>query len=197
MYTKEAVKAVLESIAVGDAMGMPTEFMTRKAIIERFGQVDRLLHPKESLIHGNLKYGQVTDDTEQNVYLIKEYCNKGRIEVEETALCLIKWIKETGAVEKKYIGPSSLKALKSIEEGQEPYKAGQSGTTSGGIMRTPAAVLCTEAGDRKALISNVLNCCVSTHNTSTALEAAMAYGFALQSSFDDDDIDAIIESAVN
>jgi len=196
MPKKNIIKSVLESLAVGDALGMPTEFMTRKTIKERFGQVDRLLHPRESFIHNNLSFAQVTDDTEQVIYLIKDYCSKGYIDVEGTALSLLRWIRETGAIEKRYIGPSSLKALKAIEEGEDPYKAGQNGTTCGGIMRTPAAVLCTKEGDRQTLINNVLNCCIPTHNTSTALEAAMAYAFAMQSCFYEKDIDKIIESAI-
>ena len=35
----------------------------------------------------------------------------------------------------------------------------------------------------ESLVNNVLNCLISTHNTSTALEAAMAYAFALKKAF--------------
>lgn len=193
---KQMIKAILESIAVGDAMGMPTEFMTRESIESKFGQVNHLIDPGYSLIHSDLKYAQITDDTEQNVYLIKEYCAKGSIEVENTAVSLLNWIRETGAIEKKYIGPSSLKALKAIEAGEDPHKAGQNGTTCGGIMRTPAAVLCTREGDRQSLIRNVQNCCIPTHNTSTALEAAMAYAFAMEACLQRSSIEEVIEKAV-
>jgi len=193
---KEIIKAILESIAVGDAMGMPTEFMTRESIKNKFGQVEHLIDPINSLVHSDLKYAQITDDTEQNVYLIKEYCAKGSIEVENTAFSLLSWIKETGAIEKKYIGPSSLKALKAIEAGEDPYKAGQNGTTCGGIMRTPAAVLCTREGDRQSLMQNVQNCCIPTHNTSTALEAAMAYAFAMEACLQRRSIEEVIEKAI-
>ena len=103
---QKTIKSVLESLAVGDAAGMPTEFMTRQQIKERFGSVDRLIPPEQSLTHSNLKFASVTDDTEQNVYLINEYCKKGRIDVKETALCLLRWAKETDARAKVY-GPSS------------------------------------------------------------------------------------------
>jgi len=193
---QEIIKSVLESLAVGDAVGMPTEFMTRQQIKKIFGRINGLMPPEQSLTHNNLKYASVTDDTEQNVYLIKEYCKKGRIDVKETALCLLRWAKETDAEGKRYIGPSSLKALKSIEEGADPYKTGVNGTTCGGIMRTPAAVLCTPEEDTLSLINNVLNCLIPTHNTSTALEAAMAYAFALRKAFEDSGIDEIIASAL-
>lgn len=194
---QEIVEAVLEAFAVGDAVGMPTEFMTRQQIKERFGQVSGLIPPELSLTHNNLKFASITDDTEQNMYLVDEYCQKGRIDVKETALCLLRWAKETDAAGKKYIGPSSLKALKAIEEGADPYKTGLNGTTCGGIMRTPAAVFCTREIETASLVKNVLNCLIPTHYTSTALEAAMAYAFALKEAFNKDtSINAIIDAAL-
>ena len=37
------------------------------------GLVDRLLHPEESQNHADLPQGAVTDDTEQNLYLLAAY----------------------------------------------------------------------------------------------------------------------------
>jgi len=196
MINQIIIRAVLEAIAVGDAVGMPTEFMTRQQIKEVFGQVNGLLPPELSLTHNNLSFAQVTDDTEQNIYLIKEYCRRGRIDVNETALCLLRWVRETDAVEKKYIGPSSLKALKLVAEGADPHKTGINGTTCGGIMRIPSAVLCTGTKSEEALIENVLSCCIPTHNTSTALEAAMAYAFAMKTAFENVSLDLVIDAAL-
>lgn len=193
---QKIVNAVLEAIAVGDAVGMPTEFMTRQQIRDIYGQIDGLPAPESSLTHNNLKYAQVTDDTEQNIYLIREFCKRGRIDVNETALCLLRWVRETDAVGKKYIGPSSLKALKLVAEGEDPYKTGLNGTTCGGIMRVPSAVLCTGDKSKETLMNNILNCCIPTHNTSTALEAAMAYAFALRTAFEAVSTDMVIHSAL-
>lgn len=190
------IAAVLEAIAVGDAVGMPTEFMTRRQIRDIYGQIDGLPSPELSLTHNNLKYAQVTDDTEQNIYLIREYCKTGRIDVNGTALCLLRWVRETDAAGKKYIGPSSLKALELVAEGEDPYKTGLKGTTCGGIMRIPSAVLCTGDKNRETLINNVLNCCIPTHNTSTALEAATAYALALRTAFEAVSADTVIASAL-
>ncbi|KUK66125.1 MAG: ADP-ribosylation/Crystallin J1 [Mesotoga infera] len=56
----------LEAFAVGDAMGMVTEFMTRRQISSRFRFVSDLLEPNQSLIHRNLVRGQITDDTNES-----------------------------------------------------------------------------------------------------------------------------------
>ena len=106
------VEAALLSFACGDALGMATEFMTREQIEGAFpGGVTRLLEQKDSQNHGDLTPGSVTDDTEQVAYLLERYRAKGEVTVEDTVDALLAWIREAGAVEKHYIGPSSLKAL--------------------------------------------------------------------------------------
>jgi len=168
----------LEALAVGDAMGMPTEFMTR-GTIRRFGLVSKLLDPAVSPIHPNLRKGSFTDDTEQNLYLIDAYCKSGEITVEGTADALIRWVRETAADSRGYIGPSSLKALKAIESGEDPCKAGRGGTTCGAAMRAPAAALCSKNDSPEKLAGDIYNCSLPTHNTNLAVEAALAMGFAV------------------
>ena len=178
---KSLFEMALEAFAVGDAMGMPTEFMTRKEITERFGSVRILLDPSVSLIHANLLKGQVTDDTEQNLYLINEYFLEKNVSVKGTVRGLLKWIEETRAEEKGYIGPSSLRALRKIENGTDPMKAGNGGTTCGAPMRALAAALSVPLGDYSILKSAIFNCSVPTHNTDLAVESAMSMGFAFHS----------------
>ena len=192
----EKVKNIMTAVAVGDAMGMPTEFMTRAAIKEKVGLPDRLLLPEESEKHPNLPHATVTDDTEQNLWMYRLYREKGRVDVTETALSLLDWADKTGAAEKKYIGPSSLRALNAIKEGEDPNKAGIFGTTCGGIMRTPAVVLYKEHANEDELAEDIRNCLVCTHNTSEALEAAGAYGFALYAAMHGATAQQVYEAAI-
>jgi len=191
-----AIKTVLEAFAVGDALGMPTEFMTRPAIRARFGFVGGFIAPVQSQNHPNLASAQITDDTEQNVYLLSSYLKEDSIDPVRTAAVLLKWARETGAAEKKYIGPSSLAALKAIEAGADPLTTGSGGSTCGGIMRTPAAVIASVLRGWP-LEESVLNCLMPTHNTSTALEAAMAYAFALRASLEGGSSKEAIDKALN
>ncbi|MCK4543107.1 MAG: ADP-ribosylglycohydrolase family protein [Spirochaetales bacterium] len=186
-------RKVLEALAVGDAMGMPTEFMTRDHIKKNFGIVDTILDPEVSDIHRNLKMYSVTDDTEQNLYLIEEYCRDGVITVENTVAGLLRWIKETNAEEKGYIGPSSLRALRGIEKGEDPYKAGVKGVTCGAPMRALAPALCAS---EKNLVSAVYSCCIPTHNNNLAVEAAMAVGYAIHKAMSGGSYDEIINASL-
>jgi len=174
------IEKVLEAFAVGDAMGMPTEFMTLGYIREKFGLIDNLLDPSVSPIHANLLQGQVTDDTEQVLYLINEYAAEDSVTVEGTVRGLLRWIRETGAVEKGYVGPSSKNALERIEQGEKPEEAGKGGTTCGAPMRVLSAVLCAGIqADNAGLAKLIRDCSLPTHNTSVAMESAAVLGFAM------------------
>jgi ADP-ribosylglycohydrolase len=188
-------KNILESLAVGDALGMPTEFMSREKIKKEYGIVDHLIDPKYSLIHKDLKYSQITDDTEQNLYLIETYCTDRKITIQNTVSSLIKWMEQTKAVEHGYIGPSSSRALKRIKEGESPEIAGMGGTTCGAPMRVIAPVLCLYDQSEEGLKKAIFNCTVPTHNTNLAMEAAMCIGFAIKAAIDGYSYDEIIHRA--
>lgn len=190
-----ALKNVLEALAVGDAMGMPTEFMTQRDIDAVFPDIQGLQDPAKSYTHFELPFASVTDDTEQNLYLAHAYVDAGEITVENSAQALSRWIVECDAVAKKYIGPSSLKALNAIKEGVSPMEAGRGGTTNGGIMRTPSLVLCAGKGDEEHLLHCIRMGCIPTHHTSEAIEAAAAYGFALRAALEGKEKDEILAAA--
>ena len=175
---------------------MAMEFMTRDEIERRFpGGVRSLLRAEDSRNHGDLTPGSVTDDTEQVAYLLDLYRRRQAVTVEDTVAGLLGWIRETGAVEKHYIGPSSLKALTAIENGADPATTGL-GTTCGGIMRTPAAVCFDPNQTMDQLRENVRAALLPTHNTSEALEAAGCYGAALLTAINSGTVAEVIEAAL-
>ena len=115
--------------------------------------------------------------------------------VENSADALSRWVVECDAIAKKYIGPSSMRALNAIQAGASPMEAGKNGTTNGGIMRTPALVLCAGKGDEDHLLHCIRMGCIPTHHTSQAISAAAAYGFALRALLDGKDIPEVLEAA--
>lgn len=196
MITANHIKAILEGFAVGDAMGMSTEFMTRTQIAKTLGAVTMLVESHLSANHSDLAKGTVTDDTEQTLYLLNRYLKQG-VTVDSTVDGLLAWIDESDAVAKRYIGPSSLKALKAIKEGVDPKEAGKHGTTCGGLMRTlaPALYALAKNLDRKQMLEMVVTCLIPTHYTSQALEAACAYACAVAEAIQGGSVAEIIEAA--
>ena len=183
MSTSLPLSRYYSFFACGDAVGKATEFMTPQDIENRFGRIRTMPDICRSITHPDLPRWAVTDDTEQNLWLLRRYLKDGDVTIENTVDELLKWIDGTGAVEKHYIGPSSLKALQGIKNGEDPLNAGINGTTCGGIMRAPAAVFASKILT-KDLDSCVYNALVCTHNNSIALESAYAYAYALSYALD-------------
>ena len=179
MNTSLLLSRYYRFFACGDAVGKATEFMTPADIRSNMGRITGLVEPSKSITHPDLPIWAVTDDTEQNLWLLRRYLADGKVTIENTVSELLRWIEGTGAVEKHYIGPSSLKALKGIEAGEDPLKAGINGTTCGGIMRAPAAVFASILLNQD-IDDCIYNALVCTHNNSVALESAYAYGYALR-----------------
>lgn len=177
---QDKVQRFLEALAVGDAFGKVTEYCSLEDIDHKLGRVDTLLTPEESLTHNDLAHGQVTDDTEQNLYLIKQFAKDKKVTAHNTAEALIKWVEETDA--EKYMGPSSGAALRKIKAGEDIKKTGLNGTTSGGIMRVPAVFLFSTPDN---LVQNVVACLTPTHNTAVAIDAAVTFACALQTAAQD------------
>ena len=183
MSTSQLLSRYYSFFACGDAVGKATEFMTPQDIQSIFGHISSMPDISKSITHGDLPQFAVTDDTEQNLWLLRRYIKDGEVTIENTVDELLKWIDGTDAIGKHYIGPSSLKALQGIKNGEDPLKAGINGTTCGGIMRVPAAVFASRLLnlDLDRCIYNALVC---THNNSIALESAFAYAYALSYALD-------------
>ncbi len=196
MISERQIIAILEGFAVGDAMGMPTEFMTRSQIAQEIGTIDSLVESRLSAHHSDLAQGSVTDDTEQTLSLLTHYLREG-VTITSTVEGLLAWIDESDAVAKRYIGPSSLKALKAIKGGADPMTSGSGGTTCGGLMRSLAPTLyaLSHALQWTEMLDLVVICLIPTHYTSQALEAACAYSSAIACAVGGGTVPEIIEAA--
>lgn len=173
------LKAALEALAVGDALGMPTEYRTYAEIRTECEFVNHFLDPSLSRAHPYLPKGSVTDDTEQVLYLIRQYLRDKAVTVKGTVKALLQWYEEKKPASFGYIGPSSQRALERLKRGEPPEMTGMEGTTCGGPMRMPAVALCTPKGQYDQLVESVYAALLPTHNTNIAIEAALALAFGI------------------
>lgn len=190
---REKIIAVLQALAVGDSFGKTTEFASRRQICSHFTEIHDLLIPEQALAHADMKYGTVTDDTEQNLFLLDQFCTMKEVSPGTAAQGLIRWYEES-AEPQKYIGPSSAKALDALRHGVSWEQTGRTGTTCGGVMRTPAAFLC--GGTLSDLTETIRATLLPTHNTFQAMEAALAYGYALWGMSQTRDIHQLLDWAL-
>ncbi|HEY1320656.1 MAG TPA: ADP-ribosylglycohydrolase family protein [Streptosporangiaceae bacterium] len=184
-------RGALYGLAIGDALGMPTQMLSRAEIVRRWGPLLRGFEPAPPghPIVGGMPAGAVTDDTEQAVLLARLLVKgRGTIDPHELAAALTEWertMAERGSLD--LLGPSTKRAVAAIVAGVPPEEAGATGTTNGAAMRiAPVGIAVPialhdptrEAGlptlvDRTVMASSV------THNTGIALAGAAAVAAAV------------------
>ena len=196
METLTRARGALYGLAIGDALGMPTQMLSRAEIVRRWGP---LLPGFESAppghpIAGGMPAGTVTDDTEQAVLLARLLVKgRGRIDPHELAAALTEWeraMAERGSLD--LLGPSTKRAVAAILAGVPPDEAGAVGTTNGAAMRVAPvgiAMAVIDPGTRpgsavppadlSALVDRTVMASSVTHNTGIALAGAAAVAAAV------------------
>jgi len=168
---------MLAGVAIGDALGMPAEFLTSEQIQAWFGHIDHFVAPHSDHPHHRLPAGSVTDDTDHTLLLAELLIESGHIEPEAWAARLLAWSRTPRVQENRFVGPSTLKSLAAMERGAPLEQMPRGGTTVGGAMRV--AALAIAFPDRAQLIDQVVASCAVTHYTRNAISGAMAMAFAL------------------
>lgn len=176
----------MAGLALGDALGMPTQSMSDKQIRRYYdGPITKLMNAvPQQPIAPNMKAGAVTDDTEQAFVLARRLIDdNGCIDNTRYAHDLLQWeaaMKAKGSLD--LLGPSTKAALQKLTEGVSLEETGRFGTTNGGAMRATPVGIAFRPG--QALADAAWRSCVVTHNTVQGIEAttlvAAAVSFAIE-----------------
>jgi ADP-ribosylglycohydrolase len=168
--------AALQGLALGDAMGMPSQTLDRDRIAAAYGRIAGLVAPMAGhpVSHG-LGAGQVTDDTEQAILLARRLiADAPGFDTGAWARDLLAW--EAGVAARglrDLLGPSTKAALAALQAGVPPDRTGLGGTTNGAAMRIAPLGIATppEVGRIVARVAQVSRL---THGTGAALAGAAA-----------------------
>jgi ADP-ribosylglycohydrolase len=187
MTTTSRARGALYGLAIGDALGMPTQMLSRPEIVARWGPFLTGFEPAPPghPIAAGMPSGAVTDDTEQAVLLGRLLVRgHGTIDPYDLARALISWeqdMAERGSLD--LLGPSTKRAVTAVLAGTPPEEAGVSGTTNGAAMRIApvgiAVPLNLPEGDLSTLVDQVEAASRVTHNTGIALAGAAAVAAAV------------------
>lgn len=187
MTTTELATAALYGLAIGDALGMPTQMMSRKQIHARYGQLTGFEpgaadHP---LTAGWLA-GSITDDTEQALLLARHLVrHAGRVDATEFAHDLVSWedrMRARGSID--LLGPSTSRAVSAVLDGVSVAEAGRHGTTNGAAMRVTPVGIVARSTDLEALVDRVVEASRVTHDTGVAIAGASAVAAAVSAGLD-------------
>ena len=171
----------MAGLALGDALGMPTQSMSDKQIRRYYdGPITKLMNAvPQQPIAPNMKAGAVTDDTEQAFVLARRLIDdNGCIDNTRYAHDLLQWeaaMKAKGSLD--LLGPSTKAALQKLTEGVSLEETGRFGA-----MRATPVGIAFRPG--QALADAAWRSCVVTHNTVQGIEAttlvAAAVSFAIE-----------------
>jgi ADP-ribosylglycohydrolase len=168
-------------LAIGDALGMPTQMLSRQQITRTWGPLLAGFEPAPPWhpIAAGMPAGAVTDDTEQAV-LLGRLLLSGPLDPRELADALVAWelaMARRGSLD--LLGPSTRRAVDAVLAGTPPEEAGVHGDTNGAAMRVPPVGIKAAPDDPRALVDAVQAASLVTHNTSVALAGAAAVAAAV------------------
>lgn len=185
----------LLGVAAGDALGMPSSMMSPEAIKETFKEkiTTFLPAPEGHVIHFGMKAGEITDDTQQTLVLADIFLEEGKFSKESVAKRLLAWAKKIEGFSNTMLGPSSLRSLKRIEEGFPIDEAGTMGDTNGAAMRiSPVGIV--NPGNYDAVLKDVHEVCIPTHNTNIAISGAASVACAVSAGMAGKNIDGVVKA---
>ena len=185
----------LAGLALGDALGMPTEFLTPEQIAAEYGRVETLVGPPDWHPHAALPLGRVTDDTEQALALASVYLRDGRMSAEAAGRAMLDWAAAQSEHLELYLGPSTRRALEALRDGASPRESGRGGKTNGAAMRV-APVGIVNAGNLEGALQDTAQACLPTHGTTLAISGAAAVACAIAEALHDGaTLDSVLEAA--
>jgi ADP-ribosylglycohydrolase len=185
--TQERARGALYGLAIGDALGMPTQSLSRAEIVARYGPLVATFWPGPPghPLASGLPAGTVTDDTEQALLLGRLIAEGGGdVAAGELAGQLLAWeesMRARGSLD--LLGPSSSRALAALAAGADVDQAGRYGVTNGAAMRVTPVGVATRSDD-PCLVDRVVAVSRVTHNTGVALAGAAAVAAAVSAGID-------------
>ena len=182
MSAESRAYGALLGLAIGDALGMPTQYQPRALIAERYGILDGFQPgPPDNFISRGMAAGRVTDDTDQAV-LLGEMLVEGRgyLDPERFAQALLAWearMKAAGSLD--LLGPSTRQALTLVAAGTSTELTGRFGATNGAAMRVAPVGVAFVPEPLSRLVDAVFQTGHVTHNTTIAIAGASAVAAAV------------------
>lgn len=178
MTTRDAIAGAMYGLALGDALGRPTEFMQLPEIWRRFGREGHLNLPEPALF---------TDDTQMTLAVARALGAAEAVRPAELACALgaefVRWARED---EPRAPGMTCLRAVRELAKGtrwEDATVAGSKGC--GANMRTASTAFLRHSDD--AVGASQLQAAL-THGHPTALAATELTALAIRWATDTSDL---------
>ncbi|MFJ8822000.1 ADP-ribosylglycohydrolase family protein [Streptomyces sp. NPDC102467] len=192
-------------LALGDALGMPTQVMSREEVVRVYGTLSGFEPARpDNPVAAGMPAGSVTDDTDQAVIVARLIVEGGgHVDPLRFAEELLSWEREMKAKGSfDLLGPSTKAALDAVARGTDPKEAGKYGTTNGSAMRvTPVGIAfpCAAArtsDDTETFLDRVVESCQVTHDTNIGIAGAAAVAAAVSTGVAGGSLDDVFDAAI-
>ena len=183
----------LVGAGIGDAMGAPTEGLSKQEIQEIYGKrIEEFTQEiGNSYCYGNF-VGEVTDDASQMYEMAKAVVEcDGDITVQAAADDLVRWSKTYPKYYPRNAGATTSQVIANLQNGEDPIALGLigkkvgRGTTNGAAMRVASCGL-TKVGDLDKAINNATTMCRPSHGTQHAFAGAAGIASGITEALKDD-----------
>ena len=183
----------LAGLALGDALGMPTQAMSPEQIRAVYGRITGLVDGDASQPYApGMPAGSTTDDTYQALALASflgrgEGSSAGGVTLElggfaRELLNWEEWMKAQGSLD--LLGPSSKAALERVRLGEDPLRVRGMGTTNGAAMRVTPIGIAVSTEDPEVFADSVWSTCQLTHATHQGFQSAALVAAAVSFGID-------------
>ena len=183
----------LAGLALGDALGMPTQAMSPEQILAVYGRITGLVDGDASQPYApGMPAGSTTDDTYQALTLASflgrgEGSSAGGVTLElggfaRELLNWEEWMKAQGSLD--LLGPSSKAALERVRLGEDPLRVRGMGTTNGAAMRVTPVGIAVSTDDPEVFADSVWSTCQLTHATHQGFQSAALVAAAVSFGID-------------
>jgi ADP-ribosylglycohydrolase len=164
---RDRVRGAFLGAAIGDALGMPTEFLSRNEVYAKFGYVTGFESYRDKIIQRPWEVGEWTDDLSQALRVALVLAEHKKLDERALAKELAEWAKEDGRGcgaltaellrHEKFLEEPSEVAIEIWQRTKEGRNA-----PNGALMRTfPTALW--DFWDAGAVVDNTRAACAVTH----------------------------------
>ena len=192
---RKKIAGAIYGMALGDAMGMPSELWGREKVRKYFGKIEGLLDgPSENSVACNYKKGQFTDDTGQALVIIDSLNDTNfKPNSKDIATKLLKWAEKENAFENNILGPTSKIALANFRDGINSKAVTDKALSNGSAMRIAPIGCLFNSHDKEKLANFVYEVSEVTHTSDITIAGAAMIAVAVSSAIENNDFDIVIK----
>ncbi|MBN1568228.1 MAG: ADP-ribosylglycohydrolase family protein [Acidobacteria bacterium] len=174
---KSRCVGTIVGFAIGDAMGMPVEFLSREQILRYYGKpVSGFIRAHPGHASDFLPEGSYTDNTQTMLATAECLIDYKKVDPARQADALLSWFLNT--VPHRTPSTANLRACKHLSAGKPWNKSGVFSSGCSAAMRTPPIGLIFHRSS-ETLSRAAMDNCIITHNEPRARAASVAVAYLI------------------